>query len=80
MLGKLAAAFIGEHVAGRDKATKGAIVGVVVETVIKKVVPTVAAIAILAFAYKKAKDFVDEEFGGEEPNYSPEEPPPSPAG
>lgn len=69
MLGKIAGALIGEHFSKRKGSAKGAIVGVVAETVIKKVVPTIAAVAILAYAYKKAKDFLEEEFGGDEPAY-----------
>lgn len=80
MLGKIAGALIGERIAGKDKSAKGAILGVVAETVIKKVVPTIAAIAILGFAYKKARDFLEEEFGDSEPDYPPEATPSSPAG
>lgn len=80
MLGKIAGALIGERIAGKNKGAKGAILGVVAETVIKKVVPTIAAIAILGFAYKKARDFLEEEFGNNEPDYPPEATPSSPAG
>jgi hypothetical protein len=65
MLGKIAAALIGDRVAGRNKGASGAIKGILVETVAKKVIPTIAAAAILGFAYKKAKGF----FGKEEPSY-----------
>ena len=80
MLGKIAGALIGEHFAGKDKGAKGAILGVVAETVIKKVVPTIAAIAILGYAYKKARDFLEEEFGDNAPDYPSEATPSSPAG
>jgi hypothetical protein len=43
------------------------------------VVPTVAAIAILGFAYKKARDFLEEEFGDSEPAYPSEATPSSPS-
>jgi hypothetical protein len=79
MLGKIAGAIIGERIAGRNKGAKGAILGVVTETVVRKVVPTIAAIAILGFAYKKAKDFLEEEFGGSEPSYPSEATPSSPS-
>jgi len=79
MLGKIAGALIGERIAGRNKGAKGAILGIVAETVVRKVVPTVAAIAILGFAFKKAKDFLEEEFGGGEPAYPPEATPSSPS-
>ena len=46
MLGKIAGALIGERIAGRNRGAKGAILGVVAETVVRKVVPTIAAIAI----------------------------------
>jgi len=79
MLGKIAGALIGERIAGRNKGAKGAILGVVAETVVRKVVPTVAAIAILGFAYKKARDFLKEEFGGNGPAYPSEATPSSPS-
>jgi hypothetical protein len=79
MLGKIAGALIGERIAGRSRGPKGAILGVVAETVIRKVVPTVAAIAILGFAYKKARDFLEEEFGDSEPAYPSEATPSSPS-
>jgi hypothetical protein len=79
MLGKIAGALIGERIAGRSRGAKGAILGVVAETVIRKVVPTVAAIAILGFAYKKARDFLEEEFGDSEPAYPSEATPSSPS-
>ncbi|HEU5066918.1 MAG TPA: hypothetical protein VFT61_01855 [Sphingomicrobium sp.] len=79
MLGKIAGALIGERIAGRNRGAKGAILGVVAETVIRKVVPTVAAIAILGFAYKKARDFLEEEFGDNEPTYPSEATPSSPS-
>ncbi len=72
MLGKIAAAMIGEHMAGKDKRASGAIKGILIETVAKKVIPAIAAAAILGYAYKKAKNLYDEEFGGEEPDYSSE--------
>ncbi len=79
MLGKIAGALIGERVAGRNRGAKGAILGIVAETVVRKVVPTIAAIAILSFAYKKARDFLDEEFGEGEPSYPSDATPSSPS-
>jgi hypothetical protein len=79
MLGKIARALNGERIAGRNRGAKGAILGVVAETVIRKVVPTVAAIAILGFAYKKARDFLEEEFGDSETAYPSEATPSSPS-
>jgi hypothetical protein len=59
MLGKIAAAIIGEKIAGRNEGGKGAVLGVIAATVARKVVPTVAAVAILGYAAKKAKDYLD---------------------
>jgi hypothetical protein len=63
MLGKIAAAIIGDRMAGKNSGASGAIKGVLVETVAKKVIPTVAAAAILGFAYKKARDYFDRRPG-----------------
>jgi hypothetical protein len=60
MLGKIAAAIIGDKLAGKNEGGKGAVLGVVAATVAKKAIPTVAAVAILGYAAKKAKDY----FGG----------------
>ena len=82
MLGKIAGALIGERMAGKDKGAKGAkgaIIGIMAETVVRKVVPTIAAIAILGYAYKKARDFLEEEFGDSEPAYPSEAAPSSPS-
>jgi hypothetical protein len=70
MLGRIAGALIGEHFSRRKGGAKGAIIGVVAETMIRKVVPTLAAVGILTYAYKKSKNFFEEEFGGE-PDYPP---------
>ena len=75
MLGKVAAAIIGDRMAGRNKGAKGAITGIVVETVAKKVIPTMAAAAVLGFAYKKAKDYLDRE-----PSYPSDATPSPPSG
>lgn len=77
MLGKIAAALIGNRVAGRNKGAKGAVVGIVVETVAKRVIPALVAAAILGFAYKKAKDFLESD---EEPTYPSEASPAPPSG
>lgn len=64
MLGKILGALIGERVAGKNHGAAGAAAGVAAETFVKKVVPTIAAVAILAYAYKKTRDFLEEELGG----------------
>jgi len=56
MLGKIAGAMIGAKIAGRNKGARGAVAGVAVETVAKRVIPAIAAAAILGYAFKKAKD------------------------
>jgi hypothetical protein len=61
MLGKIAAAIIGERLAGRNKGASGAVKGIIVETVAKRLIPTIAAAAILGYAYKKANDYLDRE-------------------
>lgn len=61
MLGKIAAAIIGDRIAGRNSGGKGAIIGVIAESVARKVIPTVAAVAILGYAAKKAKDYFERE-------------------
>jgi hypothetical protein len=79
MLGKIAAAIIGDRMSGRDKGASGAVKGIVIETIAKKLIPTIAAAAILGFAYKKAKDLYEEEFGGDEPSYPSDASPSSPS-
>jgi hypothetical protein len=61
MLGKIAAAIIGERLAGKNERAKGAIIGVAVETVAKRVIPAIAAAAVLGYAYKKAKNYLNRE-------------------
>jgi hypothetical protein len=61
MLGKIAAAIVGERLAGRNKGASGAVKGIIVESVAKRLIPTIAAAAILGYAYKKAKDYLNRE-------------------
>ena len=61
MLGKIAAAIIGERLAGRNKGASGAVKGILVETVAKRLIPTIAAAAVLGYAYKKVKGSPDRE-------------------
>ena len=61
MLGKIAAAIIGDRLAGKNRGAKGAIVGIAVETVAKRVIPAIAAAAVLGYAYRKAKGSRDRE-------------------
>ena len=41
MLGKIAAAIIGNRMAGRNKGARGAAAGIVVESVAKRLIPTI---------------------------------------
>ena len=79
MLGKIAAAMIGSRVTGRNKGATGAVAGVVVESLAKRVITALAAAVVLGYAYKKAKDVLG---GNDAPAYpseaSPSPPPPSP--
>ena len=76
MLGKIAGAMIGSRLAGRNKGASGAVAGVVVESLAKRVIPALAAAVVLGYAYKKAK----KAFGGdEEPDYPSEASPAPPS-
>lgn len=55
MLGKIAAAIVGERLAGKNKGASGAVKGILVETLAKRLIPTIAAAAVLGYAYRKAK-------------------------
>ena len=56
MLGKLAGAWLGEKVAGRNEAAKGAILGYGAAALAKRSVPAVAALALGGWAFKKWRD------------------------
>ena len=56
MLGKLAGAWIGSKFAGENEGTKGAILGAGAVAVGKRVVPTLAALAVGGWAFKKWRD------------------------
>ncbi|HEU4810422.1 MAG TPA: hypothetical protein VFS69_07195 [Sphingomicrobium sp.] len=74
MLGKIAAAIIGQRMAGANKGVRGAVAGILVESVAKRLIPTIAAAAVLGYAYKKTKDYLDRE-----PSYPPEASPSPPS-
>ena len=40
MLGKIAAAVVGDRIAGRNKGAKGAVLGIVAATALKRAIPT----------------------------------------
>jgi len=75
MLGKIAAAIIGNRMAGRNKGARGAAAGIVVESVAKRLIPTIAAAAVLGYAYKKMKGYRDRK-----PSYPSDATPSPPSG
>ena len=56
MLGKLAGAWLGEKIAGRNEGTKGAILGFGATALAKRSVPTLAALALGGWAFKKWRE------------------------
>ena len=56
MPGKLAGAWIGRKVAGENEGAKGAILGAGAVALGKRVVPTIAALAVGGWAFKRWRD------------------------
>jgi hypothetical protein len=56
MLGKLAGAFIGEKIAGRNSGAKGALVGAGVAALAKRGLPTLLGAAAVGYGLKKLWD------------------------
>ena len=56
MLGKLAGAWLGEKIAGRNSGAKGAILGYGAASLARRSVPTLAALALGGWAFKKWRD------------------------
>ena len=56
MFGKLFGAWLGEKVAGRSSGAKGAILGYGAAAVAKRSVPTLAALALGGWAFKKWRE------------------------
>lgn len=56
MLGKLAGAWLGEKVAGRNSGTKGAIIGYGAAALARRSVPALAAVALGGWAFRKLRD------------------------
>ena len=56
MLGKLAGAWIGKKVAGRNEGAKGAILGYGAAALARRSVPLLAGAAIGGWAFKKWRD------------------------
>jgi hypothetical protein len=53
MLGKLAGAWLGEKVAGKNDGAKGAILGYGAAALARRSVPTLAALALGGWAWRK---------------------------
>jgi hypothetical protein len=53
MLGKLAGAWLGEKIAGSNKGAKGAILGYGAAALARRSVPTLAAVAIGGWAWRR---------------------------
>ena len=72
MLGKLAGAWLGEKVAGRKAGAKGAILGYGAAALARRSVPTLAAVALGGWAFRKWR-----ERKRSHPDYPPEATPSS---
>ncbi len=56
MIGKLLGAWIGDKVAGKSEGAKGAALGYGAAALAKRSVPTLAALALGGWAFKKWRD------------------------
>jgi len=56
MIGKLFGAWVGEKVAGKNEGAKGAILGYGAAALARRSVPTLAALALGGWAFKKWRD------------------------
>jgi hypothetical protein len=56
MLGKLAGAWVGEKIAGPNRGAKGAILGYGASALAKRSLPTLAAVALGGWAFRKWRD------------------------
>ena len=56
MIGKLFGAWLGEKIAGKNQGAKGAILGYGTAALAKRSVPTLAALALGGWAFKKWRD------------------------
>lgn len=73
MIGKIAAAWLGSKAAGSNDAGKGAIEGLGLEWAAKKLLPTIAAVAVIGWGAKKLYDVL----GSRAPSYPSEATPSS---
>ena len=56
MIGKLFGAWLGEKIAGRNQGAKGAILGYGAAALARRSVPTLAALALGGWAFKKWRE------------------------
>jgi len=56
MLGKLAGAWLGEKIAGPNQGAKGAILGYGATALAKRSIPTLAALAVGGWAFRKWRE------------------------
>lgn len=56
MFGKLAGAWLGNRLAGRNSGTKGAILGYGAAALARRSVPTLAALTLGGWAFRKWRD------------------------
>ena len=56
MLGKLAGAWLGGRIAGRNSGTKGALIGYGAAALARRSVPALAAVAIGGWAFNKWRE------------------------
>ena len=56
MIGKLFGAWLGEKVAGKNEGTRGAILGYGAAALARRSVPTIAALALGGWAFRKWRD------------------------
>jgi len=56
MLGKLFGAFVGEKIAGENEGAKGAVLGYGAVSLAKRGIPTIAALALGGWLFKKWRD------------------------
>ena len=68
MLGKLAGAWLGEKVAGRNSGAKGAILGYGAAALARRSVPTLAAVAIGGWALRRLRDRRARNYSSEGPS------------
>ena len=56
MIGKLFGAWLGEKVAGKNEGTKGALLGYGAAALARRSVPTLAALAVGGWAFRKWRE------------------------